>query len=145
MKKIIIWGTGMEARRLCHYLNFNEVEIIGFTDNSAALCKKLWNGYKYISKWNISKYTYDYIVITNDAQSIEKFINHLIPVHLRRKQYHKITEKLLSKGINRERLIQAGNVQFMIPNTLYFFDQIEEDTEKYKIFTDINSFSLTRW
>lgn len=123
MKKIIIWGTGIRAKILCNYLDFKEVEIIGFTDNSGVSDKELWNGYKYIPKNEALSLEYDYIVIASVA-------------------YCEITIDLMYEfGIERNRIVQANNVQFMIPNTLYFFNQIETDPQKYSIFRDINSFS----
>lgn len=122
MKKIIIWGTGFKAKRLCHYLNYDEVEIIGFTDNSGSDGKELWGGYKYMPKYDALQCDYDYIVIASAA-------------------YCEITAQLIAEGIEKDKIIQADNIQFMIPNTLYFFDEIELDEEKYKIFIDINLLS----
>lgn len=123
MKKIIIWGTGEKAKRLCNYLDFNEVEIIGFTDNSGVNDKELWNGYKYIPRRKALTLEYDYIVIASVA-------------------FCDIASELMFDcGVDRSSIIQANNVQFMIPNTLFFFNQIELDPQKYSIFTDINSFS----
>lgn len=126
MKKIIIWGTGMRAQRLCHYLNYDEVEIIGFTDNAGNENVKLWNGYSYIPREEALACTYDYIVIASIS-------------------YCDIAAQLISEGIEASKIIQAYNVQFMVPNTLYFFHQIEQDEEKYKIFTDINLFSCEKY
>lgn len=127
MKKLLIWGTGMRAKRLCHYLNYDEVEVIGFTDNAAENkeCDQ-WNGYPYFSKEKALANAYDYIVIASIF-------------------YSEITAELISEGVEASRIIQAYNVQFMVPNTLYFFHQIERDEEKYKIFIDINLFSCERY
>lgn len=122
MKEILIWGTGIKAKLLCNYLNFNEVKIIGFTDNSCVVNKKLWDGYRYLHREKALGCRYDYIVIASAA-------------------YCEITASLIADGVVPEKIIQANNVQFMMPNTLYFFDQVECDSEKYKIFTDINLFS----
>lgn len=124
MKKLLIWGTGLKARRLCNYLNYDEVEIIGFTDNSGSEDKELWGGYKYIPRYDAVKLDYDYIVIASAA-------------------YCEIAAKLIAEGIDEDKIIQADNVQFMLPDTLYFFDKVETDEEKYKIFTDINSYSCS--
>ncbi len=122
MKKILIWGTGIKARRLCNYLDFNEVEILGFTDNSGLTDIKLWDGYKFIPKSEALKFDYDYIVIASGA-------------------YCEITAQLIAENITENKIIQADNVQFMIPDTLYFFNEIETNEEKYKIFTNINLYS----
>ncbi len=125
MKKLLIWGTGMRAKRLCHYLNYDEVEIIGFTDNSENEERTQWNGYPYFSKEKALACAYDYVVIASAF-------------------YDEIAAELISEGIETSKIIQAYNVQFMVPNTLYFFHKIEYDEEKYKIFTDINLFSCER-
>ncbi len=122
MKKIIIWGTGVKAKRLYNYLNFDEVEILGFTDNSGDDDKKLWNGCKYLPRCEALKCDYDYIVIASAA-------------------YCEITAQLIVEGIDENKIIQADNVQFMIPDTLYFFDKVVTDQEKCKIFTDISLYS----
>ena len=124
MKKIIIWGTGTKARILCNYLDYSVVEIIGFTDNSGVSNKELWEGYRYISREKALEEEYDYIVIASAA-------------------YSEITVRLIAEGVDKNKIIQANNVQFMIPDTLYFFNQVEENIEKYKIFIDINLFSRT--
>lgn len=126
MKKLLIWGTGMRARRLCHYLNYEEVEIMGFTDNSGNANVYLWGGYKYIPKKDALACSYDYIVIASEA-------------------YCEITAQLISEGINSDVIVQAYNVQHMVPNTLYFFNRVEFDEEKYKIFTDINLFACEQY
>lgn len=126
MKKILIWGTGMRARRLCHYLDYGEVEIIGFTDNSVNQGKELWAGYRYIPQNEALAQEYDYIVIASAA-------------------YCEITIQLIVEGIDQNKIIQAYNVQYMVPNTLYFFNNVEYDEEKYKIFMDINLFSCERF
>lgn len=121
--KIVIWGTGIRARQLCRYLNFSKVEIICLTDNSGDENKELWDGYKYIPPNKAVKLKFDYIVIASMA-------------------FCEITAQLMHDwDIDREFIIQANNVQFMIPDTLYFFSQIETEQKKYSIFTDINSFS----
>ena len=122
MKKLLIWGTGIKAKRLCHYINYDEAEIIGFTDNSGKENMIMWGGYNYLPREEALKGEYDYIVIASSY-------------------YCEITTSLIAEGISRKKIIQADNVQFMTPNTLYFFNEIEEDTEKYKIFTDVNLFS----
>ena len=122
MKRIIIWGTGIKAKRLCNYLNYAEVGIIGFTDNSGEENKKLWGEYQYISREDALNIDYDYIVIASAS-------------------YCEITAQLLADGVDPSKVIQCNNVQFMIPDTLYFFDAVETDNEKYKIFTDINLYS----
>lgn len=124
MKKLLIWGTGIKARRLCHYLNFDEVEIIGFTDNSGSVCKELWDRYPYFPKTEALNCDYDYIVISSAY-------------------YCEITSQLLAEGVDAGKIIQSDNVQFMIPDTLYFFNQIVSDDEKYKIFIDINLWSCS--
>lgn len=126
MKKIIIWGTGIRAKRLCHYLDYGEVEIIGFTDNAGNEGREWWNGYPYFRKEEALACKYDYIVIASIS-------------------YCEIAAQLISEGIDSSKIIQAYNVQFMVPNTLYFFHQIEQDEEKYKIFTDINLFSCEKY
>lgn len=126
MKKLLIWGMGMRAKRLCHYLNYDEVEIIGFTDNEDSKDIVQWNGYPYLPKEEAIASEYDYIVIASIF-------------------YGEITAMLILDGVEASRIIQAYNVQFMVPNTLYFFHQVERDEEKYKIFTDINLFSCERY
>lgn len=122
MKRIIIWGTGLKARRLCRYLNYDEVEIIGFTDNSGNKDVKLWNGYQYLAREEAMKCIYDYIVIASAS-------------------YCEITTELMADGIDSTKIIQAYNVQYMAPDTLYFFNQVEHSEEKRKVFTDINLFA----
>lgn len=119
MKKILVWGTGIKARRLCHYLDFDAVEIIGFTDNAENIRKELWDGYQYLSKEEALKSGYEYIVIASSF-------------------YCEIATQLLSEGVDACKIVQSDNLQFMVPNTLYFFNQVVRDEEVYKIFTDIN-------
>lgn len=120
-KKIIIWGAGERTRRLLHYLDYDQIEIIGFTDNSGKTNREenfLW-GYSYIPKREALQEAYDYIVIGCMA-------------------YCDVTNQLLYEGIQREKIIQAYNAHYGIPDTLYFYNSIETDEGKYSVFKSID-------
>lgn len=126
MKRLLIWGTELKARRLCHYLDYGEVEIVGFTDNSEKEEEELWGGYHYIPKAEALSCKYDYIVIASAF-------------------FCEITAELVSNGIDSSKIIQAYNVHYMVPDTLYFFNQVDHNEEKRKIFTDINLFACEKF
>lgn len=124
MKKAIVWGTELKAVRLFHYLNLDEVDIIGFTDNSGKteIITDFMFNRPYLPIKEAIQQEVDFFVIASSA-------------------YCEITNQLVSYGITRERIIQAYNVQFMIPDTLYYYNDIETDDSKYKIFSSLESYS----
>ena len=122
MKIIIIWGTSIKAKKLLSYLNFDKVEIIGFTDNDFS---KSYNdcfigGYPYVPWEDILKEKYDYVLIASSA-------------------FCEITIQLVFHGVLPEKIIQAYNCQFMFPNALYFFNKLELDQDKYDIFVRLDT------
>lgn len=125
MKKIIIWGTSIKAKRMLRCLNFDKVEILGFTDNDFAktYTENFIEEYSYIPWEEIIKQTYDYIVIASSA-------------------FCEITIQLLYYNVLPEKIIQAYNCQFMFPDTLYFFNEMELDQGKYDIFAKLDTLSF---
>lgn len=123
MKKVIIWGTAVKAKRILHCLNFEKIEIIGFTDNnlSRTYTDNFIKGYPYIPWEDILKEEYDYIVIASSA-------------------FCEITMQLIINNIPTEKIIQAYNCQFMLPDALFFFNKLESDPNKYEIFTRFDTF-----
>lgn len=124
MKKAIIWGTGFNAVRLFHYLNLDEVDIVGFTDNSGktGIIKDFMFERPYLPVKEALRQEVDFFIIGS-------------------REYCVISSQLVDYGITRERIIQACNVQFMIPDTLYYYNDIETDENKYKIFSSLESYS----
>lgn len=123
MKRIIIWGTSLKARRVLHFLNYEKVEIIGFTDNYLFRPRvdNFIREYPYIPWEDILEEQYDYIVIASSA-------------------FCEITNHLLFSGVSPEKIIQAYNCQFMLSDTLFFFNKPELDENKYEIFTRFGTF-----
>lgn len=123
MKRIIIWGTSLKARRVLHFLNYEKVEIIGFTDNYLFRPRvdNFIREYPYIPWEDILEEQYDYIVIASSA-------------------FCEITDHLLFSGVSPEKIIQAYNCQFMLSDTLFFFNKPELDENKYEIFTRFGTF-----
>lgn len=122
MKKIIIWGTSIKAKKLIHCLNFNKAEIIGFTDNdfSKTYSDCFIDGYPFIPWEDILKMQYDYIIIASSA-------------------FCEITVQLLFHGVRSEKIIQAYNCQFMFPDALFFFNRLELDQDKYDVFARLDT------
>lgn len=120
-KKVIIWGTGERTRRMLHYLDYAQIEVIGFTDNSGKKDREenFLQGFPYIPKKEALQEAYDYIVIGCMA-------------------YCDVTNQLLYEGIQREKIIQAYNAHNGVPETLYFYNSIETDEEKYLVFKSID-------
>lgn len=116
-KRVIIWGTGERTRRLYHYLNHEQIEILGFTDNSGKEEREenFMFGYPYLPASEALKESYDFIIIGCMA-------------------YCDVTNQLLYEGVGREKIIQAYNVHHLIPETLFFYNDIEMDEEKYSVF-----------
>lgn len=127
MKKAIMWGCGYNAIRLYHFLNLEEVDVLGFTDNS---------GKKEVIEDFMFGIPYLPVNVALD-QEIDFFIIGSLA-------YCDITSQLISCGITRDRIIQAYNVQFMIPDTMYFYNDVETDESKYKVFKSIDCFSCKR-
>lgn len=118
MKRIIIWGTSLKAKRLLHCLDYKQIEIIGFTDNdySKPYIVNFIRDYPYIPWEDILEEEYDYIVIASSA-------------------FCEITIQLLFNDVPSEKIIQAYNCQFMFSDALFFFNELELDQRKYDIFT----------
>jgi len=123
VKRIIIWGTSLKAKRILHFLNYAKVEIIGFSDNNftRSYIADFINGYPYIPGEDILQEKYDYIVIASSA-------------------FCEITDQLLFCGVSPEKIIQAYNCQYMLSDALFFFNKPELDEKKYEIFTRFSTF-----
>lgn len=124
MKSAIIWGCGIHAIKLFHYLDLDEVDVIGFTDNSGKneMIENFLFGRPYLPVYVALQKDVDFFIIGSMA-------------------YCNITNQLIGYGVIRDRIIQAYNTQFMIPDTLYFFNDIEVDESKYKVFKSLECFS----
>lgn len=122
MKKVIIWGTSVKAKRILQYLDPDKAEIVGFTDNDFAksYTEHFMKEYPYIPWEDIIEKTYDYIVIASSA-------------------FCEITIQLLYHNVSSEKIIQAYNCQFMFPGTLFFFNRLERDQDKYDIFAKLDT------
>lgn len=123
MKRIIIWGTSLKAKRILNFLNYDKVEIIGFTDNNfnRPHIDNFIKEYSYIPYEDILRKDYDYIVIASSA-------------------FCEITDQLLFEGVFPEKIIQAYNCQYMLSDALFFFNQLEVEEKKYEIFTRFSTF-----
>ncbi len=123
-KKIIIWGTTNKSNYLYHYLNFDKIEVIGFTDNKIQeeYIENFMFGIPFIKAVKIIDYKFDFIVISSSA-------------------YLEITNQLYEYGIDESQIIQANNINFMIPDTLFYFNNVDIYKEKYEIFLDMNCFA----
>lgn len=123
MKRIIIWGTSLKAKRILHFLDYNKVEIIGFTDSvfKKPRVDNFIKEYSYIPWEDILQEDYDFIVIASSA-------------------FCEITDQLLFSGVCPEKIIQAYNCQYMLSDALFFFNKLEVDEKKYEIFTRFSTF-----
>lgn len=123
MTKIIIWGTSLKARRILHFLNYEKIEIIGFTDGNCSRPRidNFIQGYPFIPWEDILEEEYDYIVIASSA-------------------FCEITNLLLFNDVAPCKIVQAYNCQFMLSDALFFFNQLETNEEKYEIFTRFSTF-----
>lgn len=119
-KKIIIWGVEAAARKFYHYLDHDHVEVIAYT---YSMCKErvddLYFGVPCIPPEDALKLAYDYIVIAN------------------RTCFCEITVQLIEKGVNKEKIVQAYNTYYMLPETLFYFDEIDLDRGKRALFTSL--------
>ena len=122
MKRIIIWGTSLKAKKILSCLNLKKLEIIGFTDNDFSKSKMdhYIKDYSYIPWEDIIEEEYDYIVIASSA-------------------FCEITCQLLFYNVDPEKIIQAYNCQFMFPDALFFFNNLETDQDKYEIFDRLDT------
>ncbi len=86
MKKLIIFGAGMNWNRLNKVLNYQNAEIIAFSDNDKEKWGRDINGIKVIPPAEISIQSFDYIVITSQY-------------------YNEIEVQLAKLGILRDKII----------------------------------------
>lgn len=123
MKRIIIWGTSLKAKRILRFLNYEKVKIIGFTDSNfnRPRIDNFIEEYPYIPWEDIIQEEYDYIVIASSA-------------------FCEITDRLIFSGVFPEKIIQAYNCQYMLSDSLFFFNKLEVDEEKYEIFNRFSTF-----
>lgn len=123
MKRIIIWGTSIKARKILHFINCEKAEIIGFTDNNLFRPRtdNFIREYPYIPWEEILQEEYDYIVIASSA-------------------FCEITDQLIFSDVPQEKIIQAYNCQFMLCDALFFFNTLEIDQNKYEIFSRFSTF-----
>lgn len=123
MKRVIIWGTSIKARKILKFIDCEKVEIIGFTDNNLLRphTDNFIRTYPYIPWEDILQLEYDYIVIASAA-------------------FCEITDKLLFSNVPEEKIIQAYNCQYMFDDSLFFFNKLETDENKYEIFSRFSTF-----
>lgn len=123
MIQIIIWGTSIKARKIMHFIDYEKVKIVGFTDNNLLRPRadNFIGTYPYIPWEEILQAEYDYIVIASNA-------------------FCEITDQLLFNDVPEEKIIQAYNCQFMFPDSLFFFNRLETDEKKYEIFSRFSTF-----
>ena len=97
MKKIIIWGTGKDFDKYYPYIRLEElkgnIEVCGVTSREEHL--QVIGNYKFLSKAELEKVSFDYVVV-----AAAKF-------------FDEICREALDSGIERERIIHPD--VFMIP------------------------------
>ncbi len=118
-KKVIIWGTKAKARRICHFLNDEYAEIIAFTDSMCNEKYEFGNKIEVMPLYDALTLEYDYIVIASTA-------------------WDEITERLRYEGVDDSKIVQIYNYHFTIPNTLFFYDDIDINQEKMEIFRGVS-------
>ncbi len=123
MKRIIIWGTSIKAKKILHFIDYKKVEIIGFTDSNSTrvLVENFIKTYPCIPWEDALQLGYDYIVIASNA-------------------FCEITDQLLFYDVPQEKIIQAYNCQYLFSDSLFFFNKLETDEKKYEIFSRFSTF-----
>lgn len=86
MFKVIIFGVGSGYTNIKKYMNMNIINIQAFADNNSLNWDKYIDNIHIINPENISRYEYDYIVITS-------------------MYYNQITKQLLANGIDQNKVI----------------------------------------
>ena len=123
IKKIIIWGTKDKGIRVLQNINPSEAVVIAFTDSTQTYIDSIHDGIRLLPFYTAIEENFDYIVIASSF-------------------YSEITVFLEMHGINNNKIIQIFNASLAIPNTLFYFDQIDLNQEKTKIFLSLDALLL---
>ncbi len=120
MKKIIIWGMKEKAIRICHFLNYELAEIVAFTDGGCRDRYVFRNGINAMPYYEALSLEYDYIVIAS-------------------RNWDEISVKLQMEGVPKDKIIQVFNSHYSVPDTLFYFDEIDSNQDKKLIFKSLGN------
>lgn len=118
MFKVLIFGTGVSMQKINNSINYNKVKVIAYVDNNKYKVDNKINQIDIISPNQISKYTYNFIIIA----SID---------------YSNITSQLLDLKVEHQKIIQFYNYSLFFPNLFFFDNMLITNSDLNEIFLDV--------
>ncbi len=121
--KIIIWGTGRIASQFEHFLDYEKVIVIAYTDNDE-------------KRWGLSGYTRQGYVPIINPDALRKYTEEGVKIAVASSYYSEIKKQLNEMQIADEQIIDGNNPDYMgryILKPNYFKGQEFYDIEGFQV------------
>ena len=118
MKKVLIFGTGVSAKKVLNNLNYDHVDLVGFLDNNVKKQNTYYHEWKIYSPMQGIQKDYDYIIIASV-------------------KYELIGKQLIELGVGEDKIIcyfafdhsQYGKYRDIIYVDGMYYDELQAQFE----------------